>query len=153
MSLDPLVQSTLVSGAITIFGLGLGYFINRRGNNASADSSEASAVLANAEATLKLIPALNDRITQLTSEAKARVETHKLELAEREKQDEARDQQINDQAKVIVSLLAKDKKRDAQVEGMRAGMIVLVSQLTELGYTPRYTPPPAEIPEDGQPAT
>lgn len=124
MSTDVSIAVAVVTSLLALTGTALTLLANRRRTAADTSSLEATASQANASATLALIPALERRIKELEKGmAKA---TQDLTLANEK----------------IVALVSEGQVRDNELEGLRAGVAVLVAQLREQNMTPRYTPPP-----------
>jgi hypothetical protein len=78
------------------------------------------------ESSVKLLGPLNDRIDKLIDQM-TKVTDDLCGANER-----------------IQKLTEALKQRDAELEGLRGGVVVLVAQLKEAGISPRYIPPDYE---------
>ena len=123
MNLDPIVQAALVSGFISVAGLGLGYLVMRRVNDTQADRNTSAASGEVAEAARNLLQPLNDQIDKLSKQM-SRMTDDMMASNKR-----------------VAQLTEDVRMRDAELEGLRAGVVVLINQLREAGIEPRYQPP------------
>lgn len=124
MNLDPVIFAAIVAGVISLLGTVGGYFITRRLNDSQSRRNDSSAVSEVAESSTKLLGPLNDRIDKL-GEQIFKLTNDLLSANQR-----------------IAQLTTDLRVRDAELEGLRGGVVVLVAQLKEAGILPRYTPPP-----------
>ncbi len=97
---------------------------NRRLRSAEANRDDSVATAAITKSALLLVGPLQKKIGELESRASNQ------------------DTQLAAQASRITDLEGGIRLRDIEVEGLRAGIIVLTSQLKRLNIVPEYTTPP-----------
>jgi hypothetical protein len=113
----------LISLIIAVTGLYLA-IANRRVRLSQVDRDESSASAAITKSALSLVAPMQTKITAL--------ETQLTEQSSR----------LTNQSQRISDLEHGISIRDAELEGLRAGIVVLTSQLKRLNIIPEYNPPP-----------
>lgn len=122
MQIDPVIQAAITSGVISLVGLLVSFVINWRLHRSQIASEEANAGKTISDSALGLIKPLQQRTLEL--------ETQVVQLNE----------QSTFQATRITELETERIKIQAELVGLRAGVVVLTSQLIRLGLAPEYVP-------------
>ena len=108
----------------------MGWWVNRRRNDAEAQKFDADAAKKIVDSARDLLPMLTKRIDDLQET----VTQMSVSLTQAKNDLDVANEQIK--------LMSREAEaQNVLIEGLRAGLTVLVNQLREAKLEPRYTPP------------
>jgi hypothetical protein len=122
VTLDPVVQAAVISGGIAVIAAIISFLVNRRMGQSQIADVDATASQRIAASSLTLIRPLQERIDEL----------EKLRAVDRTV--------MTSQSTRLSELEKRNVSQTAELDGLRAGVIVLTSQLKRLGIAPEYSP-------------